>query len=135
MPAPEIISIESNGSLKFGDHTAEKKLKSDDFEVNGDVYRVKTHNEITRAEKNGKLLFESVPGSSVRNFSLNEKQCRFKLEGSENTQVTLELEPETEYKIFIDESNVGKSKSNRSSKLSFSVDLHNIPKDIRIERA
>jgi len=135
MSSPGIITLESNGGLKFGDYASKKKLKSDDFEVNGDVYKVKSHCEITRAEKNGKLLFESVPGSLVKNFSLNENRCSFSIEGFENTQITVGLEQETEYKIFIDEISVGKSKSNLSSKLMFSVELHDNAKDVRIERA
>ena len=134
MPSPEVIALDSNGYIKFGNYTAAEKIKSDDFEVNGDIYKVKTHSEITRVEKNGKLLYESVPGTSVQRFSLNEKECGFLIDGFENTQVTIELESETEYKIFIDDVNIGKSKSNLSSKLSFSVDLHRKPRDIKIER-
>ena len=134
MPELEIISSEPNGSLRFGDHTLTAKQKSDDYEVNGDVYRVKSHSEITRAEKNGKLLFESVPGTSVRDFSLDEKCCEFLMNGRDNTRVTIELEPEREYRIYIDGVNAGNSMSNRSSKLSFSVDLHNEFIKIKIER-
>ena len=134
MPAPEVIALESNGSLKFGGYSTAEKIKSNDFDVGGDIYKVKTHSEITRAEKNGKLLFESIPGTSVNKFILSEKQCAFTIEGFENTQITIELEPDTEYKLIIDGTDVGRSKSNRSSKFSFSVDLHDAPKDIVIER-
>ena len=131
---PEIIFVDSNGSLNFGNYLSAEKLKSDDFEVNGDVYKVKTHNEITRAEKNGKLLYESIPGTNVCSFKLCERECKFTIEGSENAQVTLELEPETEYEIYIDNESAGKTRSTITSKLSFSVDLINNKRDIIIER-
>jgi len=134
MSAAEIIAAEPGGGLSFGDHTSTKKLKSNDFEVNGVIYKVKSHHEITRAEKNGKLLYESVPGTSVRGFFLDDKNCRFSVIGFESTQITVELEPETEYRIYIDEINVGESKSNLSSKFNFSVELFNTYKDVRIER-
>ena len=85
-----IISLNSNGSLNFGDYKSDVKLKSDDFEVSGDVYKVKTHSEITRVEKNGKLLFESVPGLTVQNFMLNEKICKFAAEGADSVQITMD---------------------------------------------
>jgi len=134
MPALEIIAHEPNGGLSFGDHTSVEKLKSDDFEVTGDVYKVKTHSEITRVEKNGKLLFESFPGATVRRFRLNEKLCEFSATGASNAQITIELEPETEYELYIGGVSVGKSNSNRSSKFNFSVELNDTPKDVRIVR-
>ena len=105
-----------------------------EFDVNGDIYKVKSHSEITRVEKNGKLLYESVPGTLVKKFLFNERECTFLIEGAGNTQVTMELEPETEYNILIGGENVGASRSNRSSKLSFSAELNKIPKALRIER-
>ena len=130
----QVISLEPKGGLNFGNYKSAEKLKSDDFDVNGDIYKVKTHSEITRIEKNSMLLYESVPGTAVSRFTLNEKECAFSIEGFENTQITMELEPEKEYRIFIDDVNVGTTKSNRSSKLNFSVELSESPKDIRIEK-
>ena len=105
----------------------DEKKKVLDFEVNGDLYKVKTFCEITKLEKNGKMLLEAVPGATVHNFEMNEKGARFKVEGAEDVQITMELEPETEYKILIDDVNVGKMKSNLAGKVTFSVELKGIP--------
>ena len=134
MSASEVISLDLNGGINFGNHTAKIKQKSNDFEVNGDIYNVKTHSEITRVEKNGKLLFESVPGASVSGFVLTQKDCEFSIVGYASTQITMELEPGTEYDIYIDGANVGRSKSNLSSKLSFSAELNENYKKICIKR-
>ena len=36
-----------------------------DFEVSGDMYKVKTWNEITKLERNGTFVYESLPGTAV----------------------------------------------------------------------
>ena len=46
----ELIRKESDGSISFGDYTLDKKTKLADFEVAGDMYKVKTFNEITKKE-------------------------------------------------------------------------------------
>ncbi len=130
----EIIRIEPDNSISFGNYLSKTKLKADGFEFNGDLYKVKTHNEILRLEKNGKLLFESVPGAVAHYFKMDEESVSFKIEGFEDTQITIELEPEIEYKILIDDINVGSMKSNLSGKISFSVGLNNNMQDVRIKK-
>ncbi|MBR5589916.1 MAG: endosialidase, partial [Anaerotignum sp.] len=113
----ELIRQEDNGTISFGNHLMDEKKKVLDFEVNGDLYNVKTFCEITKLEKNGKMLMETVPGATVHNFEMDEKGARFTVEGAEDAQITMELEPETEYKILIDDVNVGKMKSNLTGKV------------------
>jgi len=126
--------LDTDGTLCFGGHTLAGKHKSGDFEAGGDIYRVKTDEYLTRIEKNGRLLFESVPCSTVRGFSLNDKACAFTLAGLRSTQVTMELEPEVDYDIVIDGVSAGVSRSNIASKLNFSVELNYTPKTIKITR-
>ena len=47
----------------------------------------------------------------------------FVVEGEEDSQITLELEAEKEYKIHIDKVYVGKMKTNLGGKLNLSVEL------------
>lgn len=119
----ELIRQEENGTISFGNHLMEEKKKVLDFEVNGDLYKIKTFREITKLEKNGKMLLETVPGATVHNFAVDEKGASFSVEGEENAQITMELEPDTEYKILIDDVNVGKMKTNLAGKVNFSVEL------------
>lgn len=130
----EGIKICDKLGLCFGDYTVKRKLKVDDFEYMGDIYRVKTHDELTRLEKNGKLLFESVPGATVHDFKSDSRKISFYAEGNSDTQMTLELEPNTEYKIFIDEFDTGKMKTNMSGKITFSAELNAKDQDIRVEK-
>ena len=130
----ELIRQEENGTISFGNHLMDEKKKVLDFEVNGDLYKVKTFCEITKLEKNGKMLLEAVPGATVHNFEMDEKGARFTVEGAEDAQITMELEPETEYKILIDDVNVGKMKSNLGGKVTFSVDAQKDTPAVAIEK-
>lgn len=119
----ELIRKEGNGTISFGNYNLDAKSKVSDFEYNGDLYKVKTFKEITKLERNGVFVYESVPGTAVENLKITEKEIKFYVEGLEDTQITLELEAEKEYKIYIDETNVGKVKTNLGGKLMFSVEL------------
>lgn len=117
------LICEENGALNFGNYELPSKTKKDGFEYNGDLYKIKTFNEITKLEKNGLFVYESVPGTAVHGFTASEEDVSFIVEGTETSSITLELEPETEYKIHIDDIYVGKNKTNLGGKLSISVDL------------
>jgi len=119
----DLIRSQSNGAISFGDYTLDKKSKVSDFEHNGDLYKVKTFKEITKLEKNGLFIYESVPGTAVNDFEVSDKNMNFTVEGSDNTQITVELESDTEYKIYISDINIGKMKTNLGGKLMFSVEL------------
>ena len=61
----ELLRVEADGGLSFGDYTLDSKTKLDGFEYQGDLYKVKTFQEITKLEKNGMFVYESVPGTAV----------------------------------------------------------------------
>ncbi len=131
----ELIRKETDGTISFGDYTLEAKAKLDNFEHNGDIYKVKTFSEITKLERNGMFVYESVPGTAVSELSVTDNGLKFMVEGPEDAQITLELEDETEYEIFIDGSNVGKMKTNLGGKLSLSVELEaNTQVEVKVEK-
>ena len=119
----EIIRIEDNNTISFGNYELTDKKKVSDFEFNGDLYKVKTFNEITKLEKNGMLAYESVPGTAVFNFKPSINSVEFEVDGNEGAQISLELEAGKEYKILINDVNVGKAKTNLGGKLTFSLDF------------
>ena len=119
----ELIRKESNGAISFGNYDLPQKTKLGDFEVAGDMYKVKTFKEITKLERNGLFVYESVPGTAVTNFKQDEKTVSFTVEGPEDAQITLELAEETEYEITIDGKSAGTMKTNLGGKLSMSVEL------------
>ncbi|MDY5577585.1 MAG: endosialidase [Lachnospiraceae bacterium] len=121
----ELIRKEGDGTISFGNYTLDTKTKLPDFEVNGDLYKVKTFKEITKLEKNGMFVYESVPGTAVHNFSMTEDKVEFKVEAEEEPQITVELESETEYTIYLDGLNAGKMKTNLGGKLVLSVEISN----------
>ena len=121
----ELIRSELDGTLSFGDYTLDTKTKKDGFEFQGDIYKVKTFKEITKLEKNGMFVYESVPGTSVFDLVQSADQMDFHVEGPEDAQITVEMEPDTEYEVFIEQASTGKMKTNLGGKLSFSVELGN----------
>ena len=46
----ELLRTEEDGRLSFGDYTLASKTKLDNFEFEGDLYKVKTFSEITKLE-------------------------------------------------------------------------------------
>ena len=107
----------------------------DGFEYQGDLYKVKTFAEITKLEKNGMFVYESVPGTAVEGFKASENVVTFKVSGEKDAQFTLELEADTEYVVYMDDVNIGDIKTNLSGKLSVSVELESGKSvDIKIVR-
>jgi len=124
----ELLRSESNGSISFGNHTLANKAKREDFEHDGDIYKVKTYGEITRLEKNGLFLYESVPGTSVFDFAESKSGVTFTVEGEQDAQITIGLEDDSEYEVFLDDASVGTMKSNLAGKINVSVELAGIGK-------
>ncbi len=120
----ELLRAESDGTLSFGDYTLPSKTKLDNFEFEGDIYKVKTFAEITKLEKNGMFVYESVPGSTVEKFKETDSEVEFEVSAPEDVQFTLELEPDSEYEVFIDGASAGTMATNLSGKLSVSIELN-----------
>lgn len=119
----ELLRSEADGAISFGNHKLTQKAKLEDFKHAGDLLKVKTYNEITKLEKNGMFLYESVPGTSVLEFRENEKGVEFIVEGDEDAQITVGLSEDTEYEVFVGGKSVGTMKTGLGGKLNLSVEL------------
>lgn len=128
----ELIRVENENGLSFGDYTLNAKKKVSDFEFHGDMYKVKTYRDITKLEKNELFVYESVPGTSVFDFEETDARTEFEVEGFEDTQITLELEAEQEYEVFVDDVNIGRMTTNLGGKLVLSVELGSTQKHVKI---
>ena len=95
---------------------------------------VKTFKEITKLEKNGMFVYESVPGTAVEHFEVSEDVISFKVSGTGDAQITLELEPDTDYIVYMNDMNVGDMKTNLSAKLSVSAELGKESVEIKVVR-
>lgn len=132
----ELLRSEADGCISFGNHKLGQKAKVEDFKHAGDLLKVKTYNEITRLEKNGMFLYESVPGTSVLNFREMDNGVEFVAEGNEDAQITVGLSDGTEYEVFVNGGSIGVMKTNMSGKLSLSVELENAGEvTVRVVRA
>ncbi len=129
----ELIRSEEDGGLSFGNYELGEKSKVSDFEHLGDRYKVKTFREITKLERNEAFVYESVPGTAVFNFRATAEVVEFYVEGEDDAQITLELEPEAEYEVFIDDVNTGKMKTNLGGKLVLSVEFSKEPQKVTVK--
>ena len=119
----ELLRTEDDGTLSFGDYTLASKTKLDNFEFEGDLYKVKTFSQITKLERNGMFVYESVPGSAVENFKATDTEVTFQISAPGDVHFTLELQPESEYEVLLGGASAGKMTTNLSGKLSVSVEL------------
>ena len=119
----ELIRQEADGSISFGNHTLAEKAKVEDFAHDGDLYKVKTYQTMTKLEKNGLFAYESVPGTSVLFFDEREDGVSFVVEGGEDAQLTIGLQDDTEYDVKINGEDAGRMCTNLGGKLSLSVEL------------
>ncbi len=119
----ELICKEENGTLSFGNYLLDSKTKKSDFQYEGATYKIKTFKEITKLERNGALVYESVPGSVVTNFKGNKEAVKFEVEAAGDISFTLEMEPSQEYKLVVDGVSAGRIPTNVGGKLNASLEL------------
>lgn len=119
----ELIRTEQDGTLSFGNHELPAKAKLEDFNNAGNLYKVKTFSEMTKLERDGMFVYESVPGTSVNEFKSTAEGVEFTVCGTEDAQITIGLKEDTEYEVFVSGKSVGKMKTNLGGKLNISVEL------------
>ena len=119
----ELIRSEEGGAISFGNYKLNAKAKLEDYKHGGDLLKVKTYNEITKLEKNGAFLYESVPGTSVLNFNEKAEGVEFQVEGDEDAQITVGLMDEADYEVFVDGESIGIMNTGLGGKVSLSVEL------------
>ena len=131
----ELIRAEADGSISFGNHTLAEKAKLEDFSHEGDLYKVKTYQTMTKLEKNGMFVYESVPGTSVLEFTESEDGVSFVVEGNEDAQLTIGLQDDTEYDVQINGEDAGRMCTNLGGKLSVGVELSSTSRvDVKVVR-
>ena len=131
----ELIRTEESGALSFGNYELNEKAKKEDYECAGNLYKVKTFKEITKLERDGMFVYESVPGTCVHDFKTSASGVDFTVSSNEDAQITVGLKEDTEYEVFVDGKSTGKTKTNLGGKLSFGVELEGngeVPVSIRL---
>ena len=124
MPVIEsLIRSEADGTISFGNYKLDTKSKLDNFEHAGDLYKIKTFYEITKLERNEMFVYESVPGTVAEHFKVTDDSVEFAVEGDKDAQITVQLENDTDYEVYVDGVAVGSMKTNMSGKLVVSVEL------------
>ena len=119
----ELIRTEQDGTISFGNYELGQKAKKSDFEYAGDIYKIKTYNEITKLERNDMFVYESVPGTAAEHFRITAGEVEFTVEGKKDAQITIQMEDDTDYEVYVDGAAAGSMKTNMSGKLNISVEL------------
>ena len=119
----QLLRSETDGTISFGNHELKEKAKLENFEHNGDLYKVKTFQTMTKLEKNGMFVYESVPGTSVNHFRETADGVSFEVEGDEDAQIIVGLQDDTEYEVHVGDESIGKMQTNLGGKLSVSLEL------------
>ena len=119
----QLIRSDSSDTLSFGNYELSEKSKVEDFRFNEASYKVKTFSGITKLEKDGMFVYESVPGTGVNGFAFKEDGVEFTVSGKEDAQVTVGLLADTTYTVFVNGEQIGDMSTNMSGKLSISVEL------------
>ena len=119
----ELIRTEEDGSISFGNYKLPQKAKKSDFEYQGDLYKVKTCKEITKLERNDMFVYESVPGTATERFKALDEGVEFTAYGDQDAQITVQMENDAEYEVYVNGAAVGSMRTNMSGKLSVSVEL------------
>ncbi len=120
----ELIKIESNGNLSFGNYELGEKKKIEDFECAGNFYKVKTFKEMTKLERDGMFVYESVPGTAVFDFEATETGVAFDVCATEDVQITVGLKEDTEYEVTVLDKSIGRMKTNLGGKLNLSIEMN-----------
>ena len=131
MAEKDIIALGANG-LDFGDYSLASKTKKDGFSWNGDIYKVKTFNEITKLEKNGMFAYESEPGTNVKNFKETAEGVSFEVKGSATAQIIIGLAEDCDYDVYMDGVQIDRMKTNISGKLALNAELNGTSKTIKV---
>ena len=121
--AKELLRTGAEGKLGFGDHTLSQKAKAEDFPFGGSLLKCKSYNEITKLEKDGLFLYESVPGTTVEGFIEDENGVCFDVIGDRDAQITLGLAEDTVYEVMVGGESTGAVQTGLGGKLSISVEL------------
>lgn len=119
----ELLRADGNGTLSFGNYELDAKKKLEDYEFEGNLYKVKTYHELTKLERDGMFVYESEPGTAVHGFAQRENGVEFLVSAKDDVQITIGLKEDTEYDVIVADKSIGKMKTNLSGKLSFSVEL------------
>ena len=130
-----LLQKEQDGSLSFGDYTLPEKKKLADFECNGALYKVKTYKDITKLERDGEFVYESTPGSAVNSFKVEGDEVSFFVEGLGDTQVTIGVEPDSEYNVLVDGEDLGVIKTNLGGKLTVGIEMDkDSKKEVKVKK-
>ena len=69
------------------------------------------------------FVYESVPGTTAEHFKALDDGVEFTACGDQDAQITVQMENDSEYEVYVNGAAVGSMRTNMSGKLSVSVEL------------
>ena len=131
-----LIKIEDDNTLSFGNFSADTKQKLTDFMFEDNSYNIRAYKESMRLTKHQELLLETVPGANIHHFNKENLEVHFGITGFTNTNITIQLQADTIYRVTVGKDKLGSLNSGISGKINFSVDLTDGKEQVvRVEKA
>ncbi len=119
--------------INFGNYNIKEKLK-ESIEFLGDIYYIKTHNALTRLEKNDVLVYESVPGTAVKNFIDSSDYIEFEVSAEGEASIILAVEDGIKFNLYIDNNEYKNDVTLTGGKLNINVISNNNFVKIRVDK-
>ena len=119
--------------INFGNYNIKEKLK-ESIEFLGDIYYIKTHNALTRLEKNDVLVYESVPGTAVKNFIDSSDYIEFEVSAEGEASIILAVEDGIKFNLYIDNNEYKNYVTLTGGKLNINVISNNNFVKIRVDK-
>lgn len=98
----KLIEINEQSNLNFGDYTLSEKSK-ENIIYNEYEYKLKTFKDVTRLERDELLIYESVPGTYVENFSYKSDEISFMVSGNDTASIIIGVNQDSNFSLTIDD--------------------------------
>lgn len=119
-----ILKINDDKTFDFGNYENKDKLKEAIIHNELD-YKVKTHSDITRLERDELMIYESVPGTNVRNFSYTSSKIKFNVSGYSHTSIIIGVNQDSVFNLTVDNVDEGEAIFVAKGKLNINLNLEN----------
>jgi hypothetical protein len=124
MGIEELFDIELDTGIRFGCRLLENETHVSGIAFAGDSYRVTTSSAATRAWRNDHQFFCSFPGTTVRNYRMNNDSLQFSLSGNGPTTITIsEFPPLSRMAIHHSGKEISPGESDAEGSITFTIEL------------
>jgi len=120
----ELIDVEMDRGIRFGSRELESRCEASGILLRGSVYRVETCRDGTSCFRDGKQIFSSVPGTTVRCYEREDSTISFDASGSGLTRFSIcEFAPGAAVSLIVRDNVVETLRADSRGAAGFSIDV------------